>query len=490
MINSLIVAGGGTSGLVSSLMLKKSWPNLDITVIESSNVGIIGVGEGSTEHWKNFMDHMRIDTADLFRETGATYKIGIKFTNWHGDGTHYFHALAEHFSSSTIENGLPYVFLRMISDEFDPVDSAWKLSAQSKHVEPLHKILNQYHFDTFKLNEYLHKFAKKMGINFIDTDIVDVELDEQGFVSALVDKDNQRHSSDFYIDCTGFRRVIGSKLGIKWVDCQEELPMNSAIAFPTPGMDEIPSYTEATAMSSGWMWRIPTQERFGNGYVYCDSFIDESQAIDEAKVARPDMTDISRRIKFSPGYVDKFWSKNCVMIGLSSVFVEPLEASSIGTSIQQSFALAPALFSYSRNDGGKTSKQYNKIMSDVSANIIDFIQLHYFTERNDSEFWKWCKSNIKLTEFNRETLDYFKNNFVYSHYLNSQFLMFTQLNWTQVMFGLRMFNAEKIKESFDAHLLKYRSLTDYEFQLDDERNRTIMTYSHRDSIEILKRRYL
>jgi tryptophan halogenase len=488
MIDSLIIVGGGTSGLVASLMLKSGWPNLDITVLESSNVGTIGVGEGTTEHWKLFMDHVGIYSTDLFREAGATYKVGVKFTNWHGDGTHYWHSLAEQLSYHTAENGLPYVFLRMISDGFDPKDIVWKLSAESRHVEPLHNVMHQFHFDANKLNDFLHKVARARGIKFIDTYVEDVELDERGYVSALIDKDNKRYSSDFYIDCSGYKRVIGSKLNVNWVDCQEELPMNSAIAFMTPTTEDIPSYSEATAMSSGWMWRIPTQERFGNGYVFCDSFINEEQAEQELRTVH-DEVNVARRIKFRPGYVDKFWVKNCVMLGLSSMFVEPLEASSISATIQQCLLLLPALFSYSNDDGGKTSNRYNKAVNDIVTNIVDFIQLHYLTERNDSEFWRWCKTNIKLTDFNVETLDYFKNNFVCHHYLNSSMLLFNHLNWAQLMHGLRMFNTERIKQSFDKHLPKYRLQTDYEFNLDDERNRTIQTYSHREAIEILKGRY-
>lgn len=488
MIDSLTIVGGGTSGLVAALMLNKSWPKLNITVIESSKIGIIGVGEGTTEHWQKFMNHVGISVPDLFRETGATFKVGIKFTNWNGDQSSYWHAIPEHFTLTTPEAGLQYMYMRMVSDNFDPIRMAYKPSVESKHAEPLHLSTAQYHFDTFKLNTYLHKVASERGIKFIDADILDVELDDQGYVSALVDESNQRYTSDFYIDCSGFRRVVGSKLGIEWVNCQEELPMNRAIAFPTPSTPDIPSYTEATAMSSGWMWRIPTQERFGNGYVFCDSFIDEYQAVDEAKVARPDMNDIPRRIKFTPGYVNKFWVKNCAMMGLSSVFVEPLEASSIGTSIQQTFLMIPAIFHYTRTDGGKTANRYNLLVDKIAKNVIDFIQLHYFTKRSDSEFWNWCKSNIKMTDFNTETLEYFKNSWPNQHHFNDPMLMFTQINWIPVMHGLRMFNIDLIKQNFDTYLSNYRSITDSELEDDVNFENTIEYFSHREAIDILKQR--
>lgn len=488
MIKSLIIVGGGTSGLISSLMLKTSWPELNITVIESSNIGIIGVGEGSTEHFRQFINHVGISVPDLFREAGATFKTGIRFTNWHGDGTEYWHSLAEDYGLRVPENGFQYIFMKMISDNLDPNETVWKVSRDSMHTEPLHLVTAQYHFDTFKLNDFLHKVAREKGIKFIDADIVDVELDQDGYVSSLIDDNNQRYSSDFYIDSSGFRRVIGSKLGINWVSCEEELPMNSAIAFPTAGTDDIPSHTQATALSSGWMWRIPTQERYGNGYVFCDSFITEDQAQQELESIHGKVN-IGRKVKFTPGYVNKFLVKNCAMIGLSSVFVEPLEASSIGTTIQQTNLLIPAIFSYSKTDKNKTANAYNAYMDEVAQNVIDFIQLHYFTQRNDSEFWRWCKSNIKVTAFNFETLDYFKTNWVNPHYFPNTLALFSGLNWIQVMHGLRLFDTNKIKDRFETHLPKYRKIAEQALIDIGDGDKKLELFSHRQAIEILKDRY-
>lgn len=488
MINSLIIVGGGTSGLISSLMLKTAWPEVKITVIESSNIGIIGVGEGSTEHFKQFIDYVGIYVPDLIREAGATYKTGIKFSNWHGDGTDYWHSLSEDYGVRSLQHGLHYMFLRMVSDDVDPNETVWKISRKSHHVEPLHATTFQYHFDTFKLNNFFHKVAKEKGVEFIDADIVDVELDDQGYVSCLIDENNQRYSSDFYVDSSGFKRVIGSKLGIKWVSCEEELPMNSAMAFPTPGTEEIPSYTQATALSSGWMWKIPTQERYGNGYVFCDSFITEDQAQQELESIHGKVN-VGRKIKFTPGYVNKFFVKNCAMIGLSSVFVEPLEASSIGTTIQQTNLLIPAIFGYSRDDRNKTANAYNAYVEAISQNVIDFIQLHYFTQRDDSEFWRWCKSNIKVTEFNRDTLDYFKTNWVNPHYFPNTMALFSGLNWIQVMHGLRLFDTDKIKSKFEHYLPQYKQITDQRFIELEQNDNNLETFSHRQAIEILKTRY-
>jgi tryptophan halogenase len=492
MIDSLCILGGGTSGLVSALMARTAYPNLKITIIESSKLGIIGVGEGSTEHWKKFIDHVGISVPDLIRETGATYKIGIKFTNWHGDGTHYFHSLSEQFGWHTDENGLPVGWIKMVGEDWDPLDTAWKLSQDSCHVEPLHEILSQYHFDTFKLNDFLHRKCIERNINIIDAEIEDVVLDNEGYVKELVDTTKQKHAHDFYIDCSGFRRIIGSKLGVKWIDKTAELPMNSAIAFPTPYTEDIPSYTEATALGSGWAWRIPTQERYGNGYVFCDEFINETQAYDEVsehykRLGITDNIEVGKRVKFGAGYVDQFFVKNCAMVGLSGIFVEPLEASSIGTTIQQAFILMPNLLFFSRGET-RTAEKYNKDLTIIAENIVDFIQLHYFSERDDTEFWRWCKNEIEWTDFNRENLEYFKNSFPNVYYFNHPMQLFSHLNYAQVMHGLRMFNNENIKRVYEKHLSHYNdTIVDTIHKHEDIEGYEV--FKHRQALEIVKDRY-
>jgi len=494
MIDSLCILGGGTSGCVVALMMRKAYPDLKITMIESSQLGIIGVGEGSTEHWRKFIQHIDVNVTDLVRETGATFKMGIKFTDWHGDGTHYFHSLMETFGGHSKENGLPFTWIHMVANNYDPLDTCFKWSKLSRHPEPLHEIFAQYHFDTFKLNDYLHRLCKERNINIVDTEINDVILDEQGYVKELLDKDNTTHSYDFFVDCSGFRRVIASKLGAKWIDCTNQLPMNSALAFPTGYKEEIPSYTESTALSSGWVWRIPTQERFGNGYVFCDSFIDETKAYDEVSqhyannLGITDELKIGRRVKFGAGYVEEFWIKNCVSIGLSGIFVEPLEASSIGTTIQQSFMLLPAIFFYEKGSD-IAPKKYNQDMSVVAKNIVDFIQLHYFTERSDTEFWRWCKNEMAITDFNKDYLDYFKNHMPHPHYFNHPMQLFTQLSYTQVMHGLRMFNTEKIKEKYESQMHKYIEINNEIMRENTQYTDNVETWPHRVCLEKIKERY-
>jgi tryptophan halogenase len=493
MINSVCILGGGTSGLVAALMTKKAWPNVKITMIESSKLGIIGVGEGSTEHWRKFMQHIGVDIYSLIKETGATFKVGIKFTNWNGDGKHYFHSLSEQYGSISNTNGLPYTWVKMIGENWDPLDTSWRKSQESMHIEPLGQILSQYHFDTNKLNEFLHRLCQERDIKVIDTEIEDVILDDDGSVKELLDISGNRHAYEFFIDCSGFRRVIASKLGAKWIDCSAQLPMNSAIAFPTGYTEDIPSYTEATALGSGWVWRIPTQERYGNGYVFCDQFIDETKAYDEVSqhyrdnLGIKEELQIGKKVKFGAGYVDKFWIKNCVSIGLSGIFVEPLEASSIGTTIQQCFILMPDLFFYEKGDE-LTAERYNGQMRAISENIVDFIQLHYFTKRDDTEFWRWCKQEIVPTEFNKKYLEYFKKHYPNINCFNSPMILFSYLNYGQVMHGLGMMDNNYINNKYQTHMKEYSYIVEHFLSSNAKEDATAKFFRHRDALNELKSR--
>jgi len=485
MIKNVCIVGGGTAGLISALMLNSAHPHLKITLIESSKIGIIGVGEGSTEHWSTFMKAVGISRIDLIKNTGATLKSGIRFDNWNGDGKTYFHSLSEMFSIHDSYTGIPYTMMRLVGENVDPLKTMWPHWIESKVADPFNEVFAQYHFDTFKLNSYFHKLCQERNITIIDDEIVDITLDENGFVDSLTGVDGAVYNYDFYVDSTGFKRIIINKLGAKWIDCSEQLPMNSAIAFPTGYKEDIPAYTISKAMNAGWRWRIPTQERFGNGYVFCDSFINETQAFDEVQSEFDEPLTIGKKVKFSAGYVDKFWIKNCVTIGLAGMFVEPLEASSIGSTIQMMRAVIPILPMWERNDD-VTIKTYNKIINEIATNIVDFIQLHYFVKREDTEFWKWCKHNIKMTEFNQEYLETFKNRFVgITPFFHNTLTMFKGLNYAQVMHGLGLFNTEKIKQLYDNSLshLTAQSMLD----LTPHPDFLMRKYTHREALnEILK----
>lgn len=469
-MKKIIVLGGGTAGLISALVLKKTYPLYEITLVESDSIGIIGVGEGSTEHWRTFLDYCQIDTATLVRDTDAALKKGIKFENWNGDGKSYFHALGypfydEYNQSNPIKNSFIKSVIMNQLDSYDPLTET-NLINYSGGI----RSTNQYHFNTNKLNEFLHKVSSDRGINFVKATVDQVILNDSGDIESIVDDTGTSYSADFFIDSSGFKRVLSSKLGVKWVSYKKYLPMNHALAFPTNDISDLKPYTLSRALSSGWNWRISTQGRYGNGYVFCDDFITSDKAHAEVQSVYSEEVKVAKDIKFEAGRVDNFWVNNCISIGLSASFVEPLEASSIGNSILQAFGLAQMFDSWFVNRS--ISKVYNKKFTECFDNIVDFVQLHYFTRRNDSTFWKALPGMMTKTDFNAEYLEMFKKALPSPSLFagNNNYIMFNAPNYIQVMQGLEMFDLEYIKgytnQSIGDDLIK-KELDKYNSYLND-----------------------
>jgi tryptophan halogenase len=489
MIKSLTVLGGGNAGLMSALYLKTSVPDVKFTIIKSSKIGTIGVGEGSTEHWVYFAKVVGISFVDLVKECGATFKMGLKFENWHGDGTSYFHSLPTAFTHQDPLTGVAHQMMGLIANGTSTQDLNWNLPMEGYVAEPFENVF-QFHFDSEKLNAFLIKKSIEAGINIIEADIVNTNVDNEGFVESIVDTNGNVHFADFFIDSSGFNRVIASNVGAGWVDWSHYLPLNSVIAFQTPYQEELPPYTLARCMNAGWMWRAPVQERFGNGYVYDDRFITEEEALTEVQQYFDFPLKVGRKIKYKSGHVNKAWIKNVVSIGLSSNFVEPLEASSISTTIQQSRLLATALWNWTREDTASPDK-YNEVVDNMMHNILDFIQLHYYTQREDTEFWRWVKNELPRTEFIKNNLENFKTNFVNQLLLPEDgaadnYMIYDCLNWIQVMHGLRMFDVDSIKELYNRRCKQFYSKLDAE-QLSYLPNEPTADYwfTCRDAINII-----
>lgn len=446
----ITILGAGTAGLISALVLKKTYPLYDINVIESSTIGIIGVGEGSTEHWKSFIDYCDINVHQLIRETDAALKKGIKFENWNGDGLSYFHSISDPFYTEFSQGHLPNsrVFARSLVSNNVKTEDVLLETNLVQHYGGI-QTTNQYHFNTFKLNEFLHKICSERGISFTNTTITDVNVNEFGDVVSLV-SDSGVYEADFFVDSSGMKRVISSKLGAKWVSYKKYLPMNHALAFPTEDVSDLKPYTLSRALSSGWNWRISTQGRYGNGYVFCDDFIDSDKAHAEIQSVYSEEVKVAKDIKFEAGRVDKFWINNCLSIGLSASFVEPLEASSIGNSILQAFGLVNMLDHWMIDR--KISETYNKKFTSCFDNIVDFVQLHYMTKRIDTEFWRAIPTMMEMTDFNKEYLHVFAKTLPTQSVFLGEYNMFNASNYTQVMQGLGLLDANYIKQSLVSSL--------------------------------------
>lgn len=408
----ITIVGGGTAGWLAALMLSKIRKDIELTVIESSKIGIIGAGEGTTGLFtqiiKNVIFDFGCDINEFLRDTGASFKYGIKHIDWTGDKSFYIGPLG---GSPSAEHRLDYIFAKVLLD--DP-KNLHTITAEGQVIDrytstydPFTKVMGYpgaMHFDAHKVGQYFKKIVlRDSSVNLIDDEILDANLDEQGNIESVITQNNGEVQSDFFIDCSGFKRILMKKLDVEWVSYQKNLPVNSAMPFLIPYEEgEYPDlYTTAWAQSSGWMWQIPTAERRGCGYVFCDEFINPDQAQLEIEKTLNRKIEPIRILKFETGRLEKFYHKNCLAVGLSAAFAEPLEATSIHSTIVQ---LVTFVFEYFRADKDLlldpySQKSYNKRMSTMYDDFKDFLVLHYMGGRTDSEFWRYISSGATKTEF-------------------------------------------------------------------------------------------
>lgn len=443
-IDSIGIIGAGTAGLISALMLKQRFSDVDIEIIKSDSIGIIGVGEGSTEHWREFIKFIDVPYNQVIQECDATFKSGIMFKNW--SKTDYLQSISTGYNYR--HRKIPFVYLHQIAKGVPPEkmlsSHAWESKVNTWFIDqddvgPT----SQFHFNTHKLNEFLTNLCIQRNIKITDDKISDVVINHDGI--NTIKGDRGEYKFDFYIDASGFRRLLIDKLGAKWKSYSKYLKMKSAIVFPTEQGNDIPMYTTATAMDAGWMFNIPVYGRNGNGYVFDSDFIDSETARREVEIKLGHDIEIKKEIKFDPGALDQSWIKNCCAIGLSSSFVEPLEASSIGTSIQQSFLLIDMLTNHDEN----VIKKYNKLLAGITDNIRDFIALHYLTDRNDTEFWKSIPST-EIPDSLAEKLSVWKHHIptIDDFVDTSDYRLFTDFHHILVLHGLNYFDIDSIRKEY------------------------------------------
>ena len=425
----IIVVGAGTAGLVTALILKQKFnENIEIKIIKSKDIGIIGVGEGSTEHWIDFMNWCGLDFKEVVRECNSTLKSGIYFKEW-GDKD-YLHALHPDTKLGQEHIGyLPYVLNKGIFGK----------KYLSKKIDPTNeRPVNQLHFDTYKLNNYLQKKCLERNIKIEEDTINEVKLNKNGIEYI---KGTKKHKADFFIDCTGFKRVLINNFKNRWISFSKYLKVKSAIVFPTAAMENPNPYTTATAMTSGWMFSIPVWDRTGNGYIFDSDLITKEKAQEEVEKKLKSKIEVRKQINFDPGYLEKSWIKNCFAVGLSANFVEPLEASSIGTSIQQAYLLSHYLVNYNQH----TIDKFNNTMEKIMLNIRDFICLHYITNRK-GKFWK---TQI-IPDSLKDRLELFKTRLpIREDFLDTNYLLFREAHYIVVMHGLGLINLENIKKQYN-----------------------------------------
>jgi tryptophan halogenase len=412
MKKQVLIVGGGTAGWLSAGYLARRLGadlpgGVRIQLVESHDIGILGVGEGTFPTIRRTLSTIGIDEAEMVRRCGATFKQGATFRHWldapGADGTgpdHYFHAFQAAENPGGLEL-LPYWLLGVAGNaSWDEVSTpqkpaadanrAPKLPSHPSFVGPLNYA---FHFDAVTLAELLREQAIANGVDHLVDTVSEVLLDADGAIAGVRTQDHGILEADLYIDCTGFRaELIGKALGMPYRSCRKELFCDRAIAIQVPYAqphDPIASYTISTAQEAGWIWDIGLDRRRGVGHVYSSDHTDDDVAEAALRAYLGPAADSleARRFKFDAGYRETNWHKNCVAIGLSSGFFEPLEATGIVFSELAAATLAN-LFPWG-GDYETSARQFNSVMRQRYERALDFIKLHYcLTRRRDTAFWR------------------------------------------------------------------------------------------------------
>lgn len=404
-IRKIVIVGGGTAGWMAAASLSnhlKHTPT-EICLIESEEIGTVGVGEATLPALRSFNAEQGINEIDFIKNTQATFKLGIEFRNWYQQEHSFFHPFSEY---GVHLNGLSFYHywhrakgLRQHHSIGD-YSPATMLARYGKFGPPnpnppsqLSRYGYAFHFDAALYGQYLRKIAVDRGVARKLDKINDVALRKSdGFIEAVITESGERLDGDLFIDCSGFRGLlIEQALGTGYEDWSHWLPCDRAVAVQSRTTGPPTPYTRATALDAGWQWRIPLQHRMGNGYVYCSHYLDDETALrtlqqnlEGSQISDPNF------IKFVTGRRKKFWNKNCVALGLSAGFMEPLESTSIAL-IQTGLAKLTNFFPKNGFNRDET-EQANKLSQAEWEETRDFLILHYkANQRTDTQFWKDCR---------------------------------------------------------------------------------------------------
>ncbi|NIB42638.1 tryptophan 7-halogenase [Pseudomaricurvus alkylphenolicus] len=437
-IRNVIIAGGGTAGWMTAAALSSLiGKNLNITLIESDDIPVVGVGEATIPPLLTFHRLLKIDEQEFMRATQATFKLGINFENWREREHQYFHSFGttgKDCWAATFHNFWLKARDESYTEAFENYCLEIQAARQNRFARVQNNLLNYaYHLDASLYAGFLRKHAEKHGVVRQEGMIDKVEQDlHSGDINALQLKDGTRIEGDLFVDCTGFRGLlIEQTLHAGYEDWSHWLPCDRAVAAQTELKGELTPYTRSIAHDSGWRWRIPLQTRVGNGLVYCSKTMSDEQArqtlldsVDGELINEP------RVIPFRAGRRRKTWLKNCVAIGLSSGFIEPLESTSIHL-IQRAIIRLMQLFP---TDGIKQPdvNEFNRQSESETSYIRDFIILHYkVTNRTDSEFWRYCK-NMDVPDSLARKIDLFRE---CGRVFREDVDLFLENSWVQVMMG-------------------------------------------------------
>ena len=440
----IVILGGGTAGWMAAAALVSLLPanRWRVRLVESEEIGIVGVGEATFPEIKYFNDAIGIDEAEMMRATNGAFKLGIEFVDWGFKGSRYIHPFGVH-GPAHMEHLFHHQWLRALQAGWKSEIGEYSLAAEAarncrfQFPQTGRTSINSaytyaYHFDASLYGMFLRGVAEKRGAVRTEGKVKDVvQHPESGDIQSLLLESGETVLADLFIDCSGFRSLLlGKTLGVEWEDWSKWLVCDRAFAVPSE-RDELSPYTRSTAVEAGWRWRIPLQHRTGNGYVFSSSFISEDEAadslirsLDTKPIAEP------RLLKFQSGRRVESWAKNCVSMGLASGFLEPLESTSIylvQIAIMQLVPLLP-----DRRIDPRLRDEFNRLMDVQYERIRDFLILHYkLTSRDDSEIWRYCAA-MDVPESLTRKIDLFRTNGIIEKYKDG---LFTPTSWLSVLIG-------------------------------------------------------
>ena len=424
-LRKIVIVGGGTAGWMAAAplaqkLLQGSGTRCEIVLVESPDIGTIGVGEATLPTIRFYNRSLGLDEADFVRRTQASFKLGIEFRDWGHIGHRFFHGFGDF--GPAIENRSSFMhWLRLAHaggmGSYEEWSTATVMARADRFTPPQGELPSAangytyaYHFDAGLYAAYLRDYAMQRGAQRVEGTVVDVELRaEDGFVEALKLADGRRIAGDLFIDCSGFRALlIEGAMYAGYEDWSELLPCNSALAVPSAREGALTPYTMSTAKAAGWQWRIPLQHRTGNGHVYCSHFTSDEEAAHVllAGLDTPALGD-PRPLRFTTGRRRKAWVRNCVALGLAAGFVEPLESTSIQLIMDGVGRLIENF--PDRDFAPHLADEYNRRIASQYESIRDFIVMHYkLTRRTDSEFWRHCAA-MAIPDTLRHQIELFRS---------------------------------------------------------------------------------
>jgi 2-polyprenyl-6-methoxyphenol hydroxylase-like FAD-dependent oxidoreductase len=503
-----VIVGGGTAGWIAAFIIqdaaRRKGINARISVIEPSSIPTVGVGEATTAAFRVLLKHFGIDEFEFFRKTEATFKLGIRHEDWRRKGFTYYGPIddphqviapppgapSDYLNVYAIAAGRPITDMHLFGPLLEQKKAPYAKKADGSLI-PLGPFHHAYHFDQAKVGRFFA--SKSQDVEIVDAVVSGVQRNpETGDVTALQLDNGQTLEADFFIDATGFRKqLIVKEMQAPWISYAHELPVNRALPFwldIKPG-EEIANYTRAWAQDSGWIWMIPTQTRYGCGYVYSDEFSTPEQAKAEVERVLGREIEVRSDIRFQIGRLENAWVGNVLAVGLSSSFLEPLESTSIHGTIVQMMLFADRHLKHAADMTPADRTDYNARVGRQVDDFRTFVNTHYMVERDDTPFWREVRAN-RIHPETKQRLDYWQQHMPrHEHFPENLFGLphiQTQLHYP-VLAGLGLLSQDLARKEMDRDpKLRQFAREAYEGLVKEYREAAKHALGHAEFLEIVR----